>query len=121
MKTITSSTSCRVDLAGGTLDIWPLYLFHPGAMTVHFACGILTHCKITVHKNRTVNLVSRDTGKSDRFSSLHELLATKHFHPPVAGELVKRFAEHDGFTLHGFTLETDSESPAGAGISGSSA
>jgi len=121
MKTITTSASCRVDLAGGTLDIWPLYLFHPGAMTVHFACGILTHCRITIHTNRTVNLVSRDTGKRDRFSSLDDLLSAKHFHHPLAGELVKHFAENDGFPRHGFTLETDSESPAGAGISGSSA
>ena len=26
---ITSQSPCRVDLAGGTLDIWPLYLHHP--------------------------------------------------------------------------------------------
>ncbi len=28
---IIAEAPCRVDLAGGTLDIWPLYLFHPGA------------------------------------------------------------------------------------------
>ena len=34
---IISEAPCRVDLAGGTLDIWPLYLFHPGAVTLNFA------------------------------------------------------------------------------------
>ncbi len=32
----------RVDLAGGTLDLWPLYCFHPGSVTVNAAirCGV---------------------------------------------------------------------------------
>ena len=34
---IESKAPTRVDLAGGTLDIWPLYLFHPGAVTVNAA------------------------------------------------------------------------------------
>lgn len=29
----------RADLAGGTLDLWPLYCFHPGAVTVNTALG----------------------------------------------------------------------------------
>src|SRR4051812_45520459 len=40
-KTIIASAPCRADLAGGTLDLWPLYLFHPGAVTVNFALSIL--------------------------------------------------------------------------------
>jgi hypothetical protein len=28
---------CRVDLAGGTLDIWPRDLLHDGAVTMNFA------------------------------------------------------------------------------------
>jgi len=31
---IEATAPTRVDLAGGTIDIWPLYLFHPGATTV---------------------------------------------------------------------------------------
>ena len=31
---------CRVDLAGGTLDIWPLGLFHPQARTVNVALDL---------------------------------------------------------------------------------
>lgn len=31
---------CRVDLAGGTLDIWPLGLLHPGARTVNLAVDL---------------------------------------------------------------------------------
>ena len=44
---ITAYAPCRADLAGGTMDLWPLYLFHPGALTLNFAVNILTSCRIT--------------------------------------------------------------------------
>ncbi|MFL6193366.1 MAG: hypothetical protein ACJ75H_04300 [Thermoanaerobaculia bacterium] len=37
---ITAKAWCRVDLAGGTLDIWPLGLFHPEARTVNVAVDL---------------------------------------------------------------------------------
>ena len=33
-------TGCRVDLAGGTLDVWPIGLLHPGARTVNLAIEV---------------------------------------------------------------------------------
>ena len=43
---IESIAPPRVDLAGGTIDIWPLYLFHPGATTVNFALSLYARCRI---------------------------------------------------------------------------
>ena len=37
---VTARAACRVDCAGGTLDIWPLGLLHPGASTVAFAIDV---------------------------------------------------------------------------------
>ena len=37
---VTSRAPCRADLAGGTLDIWPLGLLHPGAVTVNAAVAV---------------------------------------------------------------------------------
>ena len=37
---VTAKAWCRVDLAGGTLDIWPLGLFHPQARTVNVAIDL---------------------------------------------------------------------------------
>lgn len=34
---IEASAPLRADLAGGTIDIWPIYLLHPGASTVNVA------------------------------------------------------------------------------------
>jgi D-glycero-alpha-D-manno-heptose-7-phosphate kinase len=115
-ETILATAPCRADLAGGTIDIWPLYLFHPGAVSVNIALGVLTGCKITPHSSREIHLKSHDTGREERFSELHELLAAKSYKHGLAAFLI-RFFQPQG----GFTLETHSESPAGAGISGSSA
>ncbi|HEY7862473.1 MAG TPA: hypothetical protein VIE39_02365, partial [Thermoanaerobaculia bacterium] len=34
---VESSAPARVDLAGGTLDLWPLHVLHPGSVTVNVA------------------------------------------------------------------------------------
>ena len=114
--TIIAHAPCRVDLAGGTMDIWPLYLFHPGAVTVNFAVNVLTRCRIQSLPGRQIRLRSLDTGRDEEFASLEQLCSTKRFQHAIAAYLVRYFAP-DG----GFVLETNSESPAGAGISGSSA
>ncbi len=113
---IVTTAPCRADLAGGTLDIWPLYLFHPGAVSVNVAVNILTRCKITPRSGREIVLRSQDTGRHESFAGLDELLAAKNYKHPLAAYLVGFFKPDAGFTL-----ETNSESPAGAGISGSSA
>ncbi len=107
---------CRADLAGSTLDIWPLYLFHEGAVTVNVAVDIQTSCKITPRPGREIYLKSHDTVCDERFASLDDLLAATTYEHPLAAHLIRFFRPTDGFIL-----ETHSESPAGAGISGSSA
>jgi D-glycero-alpha-D-manno-heptose-7-phosphate kinase len=115
-STLLAQAPCRADLAGGTYDIWPLYLFHPGAVTVNMALSILTSCKLTPQPGREIRLISHDTGCSERFASLDHLLRAKRYQHALAAYLVRFIQPKEGFTL-----ETHSESPAGAGISGSSA
>jgi D-glycero-alpha-D-manno-heptose-7-phosphate kinase len=115
-KDILVTAPCRADLAGGTIDIWPLYLFHPGAVSVNVALSILTACKITPQDENGIVLQSHDTGRKERFANLDELMSAGAYEHPLAAFLV-RFFQPEG----GFVLETHSESPAGAGISGSSA
>src|ERR671917_2569747 len=57
---IESTAPTRVDLAGGTIDIWPLYLFHPGATTVNFAISLYARCRIETREDDRVILESRD-------------------------------------------------------------
>jgi D-glycero-alpha-D-manno-heptose-7-phosphate kinase len=113
---VNSKAPCRVDLAGATLDIWPLYLFHESPVTVNFAVNRYTHCDIRTHTGSRIVLRSKDLGIEEDFESLAQLQAAKRFKLPVLALPVRYFAPAGGFTL-----ETDSEAPAGAGISGSSA
>ena len=113
---IHSKAPCRVDLAGGTLDIWPLYLFHEDAVTVNFAVDRYTHARIEPHAGTKITFQSTDLNRDAAYESLDHLLAAKKHPLPLAAEIVRFFRPGEGFHL-----ETGSESPAGAGISGSSA
>src|SRR6202795_2057591 len=115
---IASKAPTRVDLAGATLDIWPLYLFHPGALTVNVAISRYASCVIETNRpgDEQIKLVSRDTKRDESFSSLAELAKAGRYRLPLLAEITKFFEPRGGFTL-----TTDSEAPAGAGIGGSSA
>jgi len=113
---ISSQAPCRVDLGGSTLDIWPLYLFHENAVTVNFAVDRYTRALIEPRAGSRITFTSTDLKRDAAYDSLPDLLAAKKHVLPLAAEIV-RFFEPEG----GFHLETGSEAPAGAGISGSSA
>lgn len=113
---VSSKAPCRVDLAGATLDIWPLYLFHDNVVTVNFAIDRYTYCDVATRDDSRIVLRSRDLGIEETFQSFHELYAAKRYRLPLLALLVRFFAPEPGLTL-----ESASEAPAGAGISGSSA
>lgn len=112
---ITSQSPCRVDLAGGTLDIWPLYLHHSNAVTVNFAVDRYTSCSIVPRNDGQIVLRSRDLGASETFASLEELRHARKYRLPLLAYAVNFFAPETGLEL-----DSHSEAPAGAGISGSS-
>src|SRR3954470_18838310 len=114
--TILAQAPCRADLAGGTIDLWPLYLFHPGALTLNFAVNIQTTCRVTPLKGTAIHLRSLDTIREESFKDFADLHSRKKFRLPISARLLQFFAPKEGVLV-----ETDSESPAGAGISGSSA
>jgi D-glycero-alpha-D-manno-heptose-7-phosphate kinase len=186
-RVITARAACRADLAGSTLDLWPLYLFHPGAVTLNFALTIQTICRITPGSGTEIHFKSADTAREERFANFDGLMRAKSYKHPIGAWLTRAFFETGGSGMgnrgsgladtasligkatagnpqqgtrnrkagqrgtgnreeetrrrdqqqneqqmgeerrrerkrpSGFTLETHSESPAGAGISGSSA
>src|SRR5438105_4092129 len=117
---ITSKAPCRVDLAGGTLDIWPLYLNHPGAVTVNFAVNRYTSCVVETRADAEIHLRSIDLNTQESFGSLAELRATPKPKLPLLACVLRFFGTPEGGPA-GLSIDTDSEAPAGAGISGSSA
>src|SRR6266850_1158701 len=113
---IESSAPTRVDLAGGTIDIWPLYLFHQGATTVNFALSLRAHCRIETRDDDTIILESRDRSVvfESNLGSIEELIHDERLE--LISKLVHFFKPTTGFHLTAY-----SEAPAGAGLAGSSA
>jgi D-glycero-alpha-D-manno-heptose-7-phosphate kinase len=113
---IESSAPTRVDLAGGTIDIWPLYLFHPGAATVNFATSLRAHCRIETRDDGRIVLESHDrkVAFETELASLEDLIREERL------ELISKLV-HFFKPTTGFHLTANSEAPAGAGLGGSSA
>ena len=109
---IVSSAPTRIDLAGGTYDIWPLYLFHERAQTINAALSLRAHCTLTARPDARVQLISDDTGETVTAADPHELEFDRL---PLLARLVRHFG------ARGLDVRTRSESPVGAGIAGSSA
>jgi len=110
---IVTSAPTRIDLAGGTIDIWPLYLFHPGAQTLNAALSIRAHARIETRSDDRIVIHSRDIGATVEASHWTELRDRREL------RLLSLLCHF--FEARGITLTTESESPAGAGIAGSSA
>lgn len=109
----TASSPTRIDLAGGTIDIWPLYLFHEGAQTLNAAISLRAHVTLTPSANGEVEIVSEDTGVHVRVPGPEPLRDDDRL--ALLGRLVY------AFRARGLVMRTRGESPAGAGIAGSSA
>jgi D-glycero-alpha-D-manno-heptose-7-phosphate kinase len=113
---ILAQAPCRVDMAGGTLDIWPLYLFHANAMTVNFAVNRYASCTLQTREDARIILRSIDLKREETFESLPALRAARQYKIPLLAFLLRHFTPETGIEI-----TSDSEAPAGAGISGSSA
>ena len=110
---VHSSAPTRLDLAGGTLDIWPLYLFHDGSQTINVAINLRAECTLYESDDDCLHIISEDTGKS--FNVAHWTNLTGKEEPRLVTEIL-RF-----FQAERLTVVTRSASPVGAGLAGSSA
>jgi D-glycero-alpha-D-manno-heptose-7-phosphate kinase len=112
---IETSAPTRVDLAGGTIDIPPLFLFHEGASTVNFAVDLLAKCRIETRDDDVIALESIDRGV--KFETSLDKMGELKNEPrlELLSKLVYFFRPETGFNM-----VTESEAPAGAGLAGSS-
>jgi len=110
---IETSAPTRIDLAGGTIDIWPLYLFHPGAQTINAAISVRARARVESRNDSRIVLRSEDTGVT---VEADDPAALRHEPRLRLLSLLASFV-----SARGITLTTSSESPTGAGLAGSSA
>lgn len=106
----TVKTWCRADLAGGTLDIWPLGLLHPQARTVNVALDLTV----------TVSLRPSSGGYRVRQGeSLVEASSPEELSRNPESALLGVIAV--AMELPPFEAALASQSPRGGGLGGSSA
>lgn len=111
---IRSSAPTRIDLAGGTLDLWPLHLFFGNPPTLNAAIDLYATVEVTARRDKSIVIESRDLGLKTKFRNL---AALPEKHPLVL--LIKLIRFYQPKT--GLHLVAHCQAPAGSGIGGSSA
>ena len=110
---IEASAPARIDLAGGTLDLWPLHVLHPGSVTVNLAIDLRARCRV---RKRTggFRVTVPDLGYERSVGAPKELLADPR--AALAGALLECLNIREPRDI-----ELSSAVPYGSGLGGSSA
>lgn len=98
----------RADLAGATLDLWPLFCFHPGAVTVNTALGEGVHLRVRRLPGADV---VRVLGPGVERVELGRAAAPRQLAAAVAFALLPE---------DGVEVEVSEQLPVGSGLGGSS-
>lgn len=113
MKTVRVEAPTRIDLAGGTLDIPPLYLFHQPALTVNMAIEIKV--RVTISSSNEMEVVSHDQNVTAKWDSVNKISYQEYPQLELILRLIKSFEPRENMKV-----EVHSETPAGSGLGGSS-
>ncbi len=105
----------RIDLAGGTLDMWPLYSFLKEVKTINVAIDIFSNVELIKNEDRKIRICSKDLNYDKVFLDLDQM----NLAPDKELALYKPVVNFWN-PSYGFNLITSSESPVGAGLGGSS-
>jgi D-glycero-alpha-D-manno-heptose-7-phosphate kinase len=111
---VTASAPTRIDLAGGTLDIWPLSVIVPGAVTVNLAVELRATVRVGRRRDGRVEVVSRDR----RRRATRRLPLTDEACAGPLSLLLRLIRAFDSGS--GLALTSAATAPAGAGLGGSS-
>ncbi len=117
---INSKANLRIDLLGGTLDIYPINIIIPNAKTLNAAIDLKVNITIEEFKPGKLKIVSKDYNKEKLFDSKEfskQNLNKNHFgNFNLIAHLIKYFN-----IIENISISIDSDSPPGAGLGGSSA
>lgn len=114
MKRFEARAPTRIDFAGGTLDLWPIYLLVPRAVTLNVAIDLYARASIVLTGGRAVRLVSEDLDERCEGASLEAVRRRGRL--PLVVEILAAFGLD-----RGVEVTTQCDAPAGSGLGGSSA
>ncbi|HEY1435308.1 MAG TPA: hypothetical protein VGG65_08020 [Thermoanaerobaculia bacterium] len=108
-----ASAPARIDLAGGTLDLWPLHVLHPGSVTVNVAIDLRARCRVR-RRDAGFRVSVPDLGYERTAARATDLLADPR--GALAGAVLEGLAIADPRDI-----ELSTDVPYGSGLGGSSA
>lgn len=114
MPSVQASIPTRVDLAGGTIDLWPIHCLLDNPATVNIGVTLPAAVEVTLSPDKHLHFNSSDQALSHS-GSFKEL--TESASLPLLGILLKTIWSAD---LPPVSVSTTAKSPAGAGLGGSS-
>jgi D-glycero-alpha-D-manno-heptose-7-phosphate kinase len=112
-RIIQVTTPTRIDLAGGTLDLYPIYLFEDGGLTIN--CAIDQYCTVRIEErgDKKIALKSVDLAIEEEYQDIASIStngplnlisrAVRYFHPEI-----------------GLTITAENRVRKGSGLGGSS-
>ena len=113
-ETLEVVAPTRIDLAGGTVDIWPIYLFHDNPITINVAIDLFVRMKVWSSSDGSFHIINENENKVCKATSIEDIKKGKDF------ELFRcalKYFRPD----HGIGIAYRSMAPKGAGLAGSSA
>jgi D-glycero-alpha-D-manno-heptose-7-phosphate kinase len=115
LRSTKATAPTRIDLAGGTLDIWPISQLIEESVTVNLAVALTAMATVTPRRDKRLEIRSLDRGRTVRLTLP---LKPGAFRGPLSWlvRLAHAFAPETPLTLTCRAL-----APAGAGLGGSSA
>ncbi len=117
-QTIHIKVPVRMDLAGGTLDIWPIYHALENPCTVNVAIELWAEAWLRPSACKGFRLVSKDQNLETELMAEDNPLTCKL---PLLALAIQKTLTPDLLKKGGLELCTNAMSPAGAGLGGSSA
>ena len=115
MKRIESKAPTRIDLAGGTIDLWPIHQLLENPMTVNFGISLFAKVSIELREKQDFELLSADFSKSVK-GSFEDVVNSREL--PLISYFLKHYWSSQ---WQGLRITTVAGSPPGAGLGGSSA
>jgi D-glycero-alpha-D-manno-heptose-7-phosphate kinase len=110
---IRARSPSRIDLAGGTLDLWPLYLLIEEAATVNLAIDLYTEVAIAPSTDGQWRVQEKVSGHERQAATPRELAKLEG--AEIAGRLLTFFAPPEPLSI-----VTHSDAPPQAGLGASS-
>jgi len=111
---VEATAPTRIDFAGGTLDIFPIYVILDGAVTVNSAISLRTRVRIEPRNDKKIEIFSKDLNKKELIEDFKKIELNGNL------DLIKNVVRNFGIES-GLNIETNSDAPEGSGLAASSA